>query len=306
MASVDSERVRTYFMGLQDAITSALEAEDGGAAFEEDAWTRAEGGGGRSRVIRDGSVFEKGGINFSDVRGNRLPPSASAARPHLEGAAFRAMGISLVCHPFNPHVPATHMNLRFFLAQPGEGGDVWWFGGGFDLTPYYGNETDARHWHATARDACAPFGSDLYPRFKRACDEYFYLPHRGEARGIGGIFFDDFNERGFDHSFAFAKSVGDHFLPAYQPILTRRKDHPYDDAQREFQLHRRGRYAEFNLAYDRGTRFGLQSGGRTESILMSLPPLVRWDYNRTPPPGSTEALLHEKFLQPRDWLAGAP
>ncbi|MFP4069348.1 MAG: oxygen-dependent coproporphyrinogen oxidase [Opitutales bacterium] len=296
------ETVRHYLLELQASICAGLEAEDGGGRFREESWEReGGGGGGRSRVLENGAVFEKAGINFSDVHGKGLPPSATADRPKLAGASFRAMGVSLVAHPENPHVPTTHMNVRFFQAMP-EGGDpVWWFGGGFDLTPYYGRREDAVHWHRTARAACAPFGDELYPRCKAHCDEYFYLPHREEARGIGGIFFDDFNEGGFEKAFAFMRSVGDHFLPAYQPIVARRKAQPFDETQRRFQLYRRGRYVEFNLVYDRGTLFGLQSKGRTESILMSLPPLVRWDYNRQPEPGSPEAELYEHFLQPKNW-----
>ncbi|WP_269522324.1 oxygen-dependent coproporphyrinogen oxidase [Coraliomargarita parva] len=303
MTQASPEKVRTYLLDLQDTICQALADEDGDQTFLEDSWTRSEGGGGRSRVMEGGAIFEKAGINFSDVHGKGLPPSATATRPQLAGAPFRAMGVSLVVHPTNPHIPTTHMNVRFFHAEPDEGAPVWWFGGGFDLTPYYGKREDAVHWHKTAKAACDPFGQALYPRFKETCDRYFYLPHRNEPRGIGGIFFDDFNEGGFDHSFAFMSSVGDHFLPAYRPIVSRRKNSPYTEAEREFQLYRRGRYVEFNLVYDRGTIFGLQSKGRTESILMSLPPLVRWDYNRHPEPGSPEAKLYEYFLQPRDWAS---
>lgn len=258
-------------------------------------------GGGRSRVMEEGKVFEKAGINFSDVRGNGLPPSATAARPHLTGATFRAMGVSLVCHPRNPHVPTTHMNVRFFHAEPANRDPVWWFGGGFDLTPYFGYKDDAIHWHKTARTACDPFGSDLYPKFKDTCDQYFFLPHRNEPRGIGGVFFDDFNEGGFDHAFGLMRSIADHFVPAYRPIVSRRKATQFNEAEREFQLFRRGRYVEFNLVHDRGTLFGLQSKGRTESILMSLPPLVRWDYDRQPKPNTHEVELYESYLKPRDW-----
>ena len=301
MQTAQSEKVRTYLLDLQDRICRALEAEDGTATFSEDRWERAEGGGGRSRVMAEGAVFEKAGINFSDVQGIGLPPSATATRPQLAGAGFRAMGVSLVVHPRNPHVPTTHMNVRFFYAEPKEGAPIWWFGGGFDLTPYYGQRADAIHWHRTARAACEPFGEALYPKLKQICDEYFYLPHREEPRGIGGIFFDDYAEGGFEQAFAFMQSVGDHFLPAYQPIVARRKDTPHTEAERQFQLYRRGRYVEFNLVYDRGTLFGLQSKGRTESILMSLPPLVRWDYDWHPTPGSPEAELYEIFLKPQDW-----
>ena len=301
MQNSQSENVRTYFLGLQDRISNALESEDGEARFSEDSWLREEGGGGQSRVLNEGAVFEKAGINFSDIKGSSLPDSATAKRPHLAGAHFRAMGLSLVTHPRNPHVPTTHMNLRFFYAEPKDGEPVWWFGGGFDLTPYYGQKEDAIHWHRTARTACQPYGIELYPQLKQNCDEYFYLPHRNEPRGIGGIFFDDYNEGGFESSFSFTQSVGDHFLPAYQPIVARRKKSPHTEAERKFQIYRRGRYVEFNLIHDRGTLFGLQSNGRTESILMSLPPLVRWDYNYLPQSGTPEAELHEVFLKPQNW-----
>lgn len=297
------ERVHAYLLELQDALCDGLAELDGAETFREDAWDRPGGGGGRTRVLEEGAALEKAGVNFSNVHGASLPPSATEERPRLEGAAFRAMGISVVAHPRNPMAPTSHMNVRFLQAEPEDGEPVWWFGGGFDLTPCYGFIEDAVHWHRVARDACEPFGERLYARFKEACDRYFYLPHRGEARGIGGLFFDDFNEGGFEHAFGFTRSVGDHFLRAYRPIVERRKDHPYNDAQRQFQLCRRGRYVEFNLVYDRGTRFGLQSQGRTESILMSLPPLARWDYARLPASGSPEAELTAFFLQPRDWLA---
>ncbi|MFT6059813.1 MAG: coproporphyrinogen III oxidase [Lentimonas sp.] len=303
MPTVDPEIVRSYLLDLQDRIATALEMEDGSCQFSEDNWDRPEGGGGRSRVLEGGAVFEKAGINFSDVQGASLPPSATATRPQLAGAPFRAMGISVVCHPLNPHVPTTHMNVRFFYAEPPEGEPIWWFGGGFDLTPYYGHIEDAVHWHQTARDACAPFGSELYLKFKDICDTYFFLPHRNEPRGIGGIFFDDFNAGGFEQALAFMQSVGDHFMPAYQPIVAKRKAVLYTERERNFQLYRRGRYVEFNLVHDRGTHFGLQSKGRTESILMSLPPLVRWDYDWHPEPGSAEAALYDVFLKPKDWLA---
>lgn len=294
--------VRAYLLDLQDRICDALATEDGASTFKEDAWERSEGGGGRSRVLEGGKVFEKAGINFSDVHGKGLPPSATAARPHLAGAPFRAMGVSLVVHPRNPKVPTTHMNVRFFYAEPENGEPIWWFGGGFDLTPYYGEIEDAIHWHKTAQAACAPFGDNHYAKFKKICDDYFFLPHRNEARGIGGIFFDDYNEGGFEQAFAFMQSVGNHFVPAYQPIVARRKGEAYTEAQRQFQLYRRGRYVEFNLVYDRGTLFGLQSNGRTESILMSLPPLVRWNYDWHPEPNSKEAELYERFLKPQDWV----
>lgn len=302
MTTIQPERVRAYLLDLQDRICAALATEDGGAEFAETTWEREEGGGGRSRVMEEGAVFEKAGINFSDVRGNQLPASATAARPQLAGASFRAMGVSLVIHPRNPHVPTSHMNVRFFYAQPKDGEPVWWFGGGFDLTPYYGQKSDAIHWHKTAQAACQPFGAGHYPKYKAICDEYFFLPHRNEPRGIGGLFFDDYSEGGFDQAFAFMQSVGDHFLPSYQPIVARRKATEYSESERQFQLYRRGRYVEFNLVYDRGTIFGLQSKGRTESILMSLPPLVRWDYDRHPEPGSKEAELYEVFLKPTDWV----
>ena len=292
----DFNAVRAYLLALQDSICAALEREDGGR-FHEDAWTRAEGGGGRSRVLSEGVVFEKAGVGFSHVTGAALPASATAARPELAGKSFQAMGVSLVIHPRNPYVPTTHANVRFLQAGDGDAA-VWWFGGGFDLTPYYGFEEDAVHWHRTARGACGP---ELYPKFKQWCDDYFFLKHRNEPRGIGGIFFDDFNAPGFDRSFALMRHVGDAFLPAYLPIVQRRKRHAHGQRERDFQLHRRGRYVEFNLVCDRGTLFGLQSGGRTESILMSLPPLVAWRYDWKPAPGTPEARLHDFFLQPRDW-----
>lgn len=299
----DLSSVKSYLLGLQDRICSAIESEDGAGKFQEQVWERPEGGGGRSRVMTEGAVLEQGGVGFSHVHGPGLPPSATLQRPELAGRSFQALGVSLVFHPRNPWVPTTHMNVRFFLAEkPGEE-PVWWFGGGFDLTPYYGFEEDAVHWHRTAQAACEPFGAEVYPRFKKWCDDYFYLKHRGEPRGIGGIFFDDLNEWGFDRSFEYLRSVGDHFLPAYLPILQRRKDMPYGERERDFQLYRRGRYVEFNLVWDRGTLFGLQSGGRTESILMSLPPLVRWRYDWRPEPGTPEARLYEEFLRPRDWAA---
>jgi len=280
-----------------------LEAEDGVTRFAEDVWERPGGGGGRSRVLAEGGVFEQAGVGFSHVFGPGLPPSATAQRPDLAGRSFEAIGVSLVFHPHNPYAPTTHMNVRFFLAEK-EGHDpVWWFGGGFDLTPYYGFEEDAVHFHRAARAACEPFGSEVYPRYKKWCDEYFFLRHREEPRGIGGLFFDDLHEWGFDRTFAFLRSVGDHFPQAYLPILRRRKDTPYGERERDFQLYRRGRYVEFNLVWDRGTLFGLQSGGRTESILMSLPPLVRWRYGWRPEPGTPEARLYEEFLRPRDWAA---
>jgi coproporphyrinogen III oxidase len=299
----DTEGVKQYLLDLQDRICTALEGEDGDAVFQEDAWDRPGGGGGRTRVLQQGAVFERGGINFSHVFGENLPPSASAHRPELAGRGFQAMGVSLVMHPLNPYVPTSHANVRFFIAEKEGAKPLWWFGGGFDLTPYYGFEEDAVHWHQTARTACEPFGEGVYPRFKRWCDDYFYLRHRSEPRGVGGLFFDDLNEWGFERSFAFLRSVGDHYLPAYLPIVQRRKGQAFGERQRSFQKYRRGRYVEFNLVYDRGTLFGLQSGGRTESILMSLPPEVSWRYDWHPEPGSAEASLYERFLVPRDWLA---
>lgn len=295
------EAVLAYLESLQDSICSELSNIDG-TEFTEDQWTRAEGGGGRSRVLRNGVVFEQAGVNYSRVSGKQLPKAATTQRPELSGCSFQAAGVSLVIHPQNPYAPTTHCNVRFFMAEPKVGDPIWWFGGGFDLTPYYGFIDDAKHWHETARDACAPLGKNAYPKYKNWCDEYFYLPHRNEPRGIGGLFFDDFNEYGFSKSFEFTRSVGDHFLPAYLPIVQRRKDLPFADKERQFQLYRRGRYVEFNLLYDRGTLFGLQSGGRTESILMSLPPLVRWEYNWSPKEDSTEAELYNVFLKPRDWV----
>ncbi len=297
------DKVQSYLMGLQDNICQTLGAEDGKAAFLEDEWQRPEGGGGRSRVLTDGAIFEKAGVNYSHVEGASLPASASAHRPELAGRSFQAMGVSLVIHPHNPYLPTSHANVRLFVAeQPGEE-PVWWFGGGFDLTPYYGNEEDCRHWHQVSKSACDPFGADVYPRFKQWCDDYFYIKHRREPRGVGGLFFDDLNEWDFDTSFAFMRSIGDAYLQAYLPIVQRRKDQAYGERERQFQLYRRGRYVEFNLVYDRGTLFGLESDGRTESILMSLPPLVRWEYDYQPAAGSEEARLTDYYLTGRDWLA---
>ena len=306
MSQPDLAAVKAYLLDLQDRICDELARLDGTKTFREDRWQRPEGGGGRSRVLEDGALFEKAGINFSHVHGAQLPPSATAARPELAGRGFEAMGVSLVIHPRNPYVPTSHANVRFFLAEKPGAAPVWWFGGGFDLTPYYGFEEDAQHWHRVARQACAPFGPETYPRYKQWCDEYFFLRHRNEPRGVGGLFFDDLNEGGFASCFAFLRSVGDHYLPAYAPIVERRRDLAYGERERQFQLYRRGRYVEFNLVYDRGTLFGLQSGGRTESILMSLPPLVSWRYDWQPEPGTEEARLYEIFLRPRDWLAGEP
>jgi coproporphyrinogen III oxidase len=296
-----ADQVRAYLLDLQDRICSRLAQLDGGG-FREDPWQRPDGGGGRSRILR-GELFEQAGVGFSHVHGGGLPAAATERRPELAGRHFQAMGVSLVVHPHNPYVPTTHANVRFFIAEKAGEAPIWWFGGGFDLTPYYGFEEDAVHWHRTAQAACAPFGAELYPRFKRWCDDYFYLPHRQEPRGIGGLFFDDFSDGGFDNSFGLMRSVGDHFLPAYTPIVERRRGQAFGERERQFQLYRRGRYVEFNLLHDRGTRFGLQSGGRTESILMSLPPLVRWEYDWQPQPGSPEARLYGEFLRPRDWLA---
>lgn len=299
----DREAVESYLLGLQDHICSALEQVDGKATFFQDDWKREEGGGGRTRVLSDGAVFEQAGVNFSRVRGTRLPPSATAARPELAGRGFEAMGVSLVIHPRNPYAPTSHANVRFFIADADDGRDpVWWFGGGFDLTPYYPFIEDIHHWHRVAQDACSPFGDEVYDRYKKWCDDYFYLKHRQETRGVGGLFFDDLNEWGFDKSFEFMRAVGDNYTKAYVPIVERRHETPYEDRQRQFQLYRRGRYVEFNLVYDRGTLFGLQSGGRTESILMSLPPLVSWQYSWAPEPGSEEARLYD-CLKARDWLS---
>lgn len=293
--------VKTYLQDLQNRLTTALAEIDGGQ-FTENIWQREEGGGGYSRILDNGHVFEQAGINFSHVEGKMLPTTATAQRPELAGCHFQAMGVSLVVHPLNPYVPTSHMNVRFFVAEKLEQPAIWWFGGGFDLTPYYGFEEDAVHWHQTAKTACEPFGHDIYPRYKASCDKYFFLKHRNEPRGIGGLFFDDLNEWGFERSFAFMRSVGDHYLAAYLPIVERRKNTPYGERERYFQLYRRGRYVEFNLVYDRGTLFGLQSGGRTESILMSLPPLVRWQYDWHPEPNTPEAKLYEVFLKPKDWI----
>ena len=302
MNTPDTNAVRTWLLSLQERIVSAAEAVDG-RQFIRDSWERPEGGGGISRLIEEGNVLERGGVGFSHVKGSSLPPSAAANRPEVAGHPWEAMGVSLVFHPRNPYAPTVHMNVRFFTTT-GEGDQrVWWFGGGMDLTPYYGFEEDAQHVHQTCRNALAPFGSELHPRFKQWCDEYFYLKHRKEARGVGGVFFDDFNSAGFEQSFAMTQSVGDHFIDAYLPILKRRKDSAYGERERDFQAYRRGRYVEFNLVFDRGTLFGLQSGGRTESILMSMPPIVKWRYDWQPEAGSPEAKLYTDFLPHRDWLA---
>lgn len=313
-----TKSVKAYLMDLQDRICQELEREDGSATFLEDDWSRADGdaptgdsganspalgGGGRTRVLSSGAVFEQAGVNFSHVSGASLPPAATAARPELAGRRFEALGVSLVIHPENPHVPTSHANVRFFLAEKDGEQPVWWFGGGYDLTPYYPLREDIVAWHQAAQAACAAFGDDVYTRYKEWCDRYFYIKHRGEARGVGGLFFDDLNEWGFERSFKFLRAVGDSYLDAYLPIVGRRKGQGWTQRQRDFQLYRRGRYVEFNLVYDRGTLFGLQSGGRTESILMSLPPLVAWRYDWRPEPGSDEALIYD-YLEPRDWLAG--
>jgi len=297
---VDSAAVHAYLAGLQDRIVTALEAVDGGT-FRGDAWDRPEGGGGLTRILEEGKVFERAGVGFSRVQGASLPPTASASRPELAGRGFEAMGVSLVLHPRNPYCPTVHMNVRCFVATKEGAEPVWWFGGGMDLTPYYGFEEDARHFHAACKAALDPFDAAYHPRFKKWCDDYFFLRHRQEPRGIGGIFFDDFAARDFESSFALLRSVGDAFLGAYLPILERRKGLQYTERERNFQAYRRGRYVEFNLVWDRGTLFGLQSGGRTESILMSLPPIVRWQYDWTPEPGSPEARLYSDFLVARDW-----
>ena len=303
VAKIDINAVKTYLLDLQDRICTALEQEDRKVKFREEAWERPEGGGGRTRVLAEGAVFEQAGVNFSQVHGKDLPASATAHRPELAGRSFQALGVSLVIHPRNPYVPTAHKNVRFFIAEKPGSESVWWFGGGFDLTPYYGFEEDAVHWHRTAKAACDASGAEYYARFKKWCDEYFLIKHRHEPRGIGGLFFDDLSETSFAHSFGFMKSVGDHFLPAYLPIVQKRKAISHGERERDFQLYRRGRYVEFNLVYDRGTLFGLQSGGRTESILMSLPPLVKWRYDWKPEPGTPEARLYEVFLKPRDWIA---
>ena len=299
---MNAAEVEGYLRSLQNKICATLEQIDGSAAFATEAWDRNEGGGGISRVLAEGEVIEKGGVNFSHVVGAGMSASATQHRPELAGRSFRAMGVSLVIHPRNPHAPTSHANVRLFMAEKPDEDPVWWMGGGFDLTPYYGYEEDAIHWHQTAKAACDPFGDDTYPRFKQWCDEYFYLPHRKEPRGVGGLFYDDLNDWGFEQTFAFMRSIGDGFLDAYTPILKRRKDTPFTEAQRQWQLYRRGRYVEFNLVHDRGTLFGLQTNGRTEAILMSLPPLVRWEYGYSPEEGTEEARLMADFLRPRDWL----
>lgn len=297
------QQVLNYLRSLQDTLCEQLEHLDGTGTFRTDTWERPEGGGGRTRILQNGAVFEQAGVGLSHVFGDQLPPSATSQRPELAGRKFQAMGVSIVIHPHNPYAPTSHCNVRFFIAEKENEPAVWWFGGGFDLTPYYGFTEDAVYWHQTAKQACDEVDTSLYPNLKKWCDEYFYIKHRNEARGIGGIFFDDYNSDGFEASFDLFKHVGDHYIKAYLPIVERRKDHDYGERERNFQLYRRGRYVEFNLVYDRGTLFGLQSGGRTESILMSLPPLVRWKYNWHPEAGSAEEELYTKFLPARDWLA---
>lgn len=300
---VNVNAVKQYFLSLQNSICEAVEALDGQARFKQDEWQREEGGGGQSRVLTDGAIFEQAGVNFSHVMGASMPASATAHRPELAGRSFEAMGVSLVFHPHNPHIPTTHMNVRFFIASKDGEDPIWWFGGGYDLTPYYGYDEDCIHWHNTAKQACDGFSPELYPKFKEWCDRYFYLKHRDETRGVGGIFFDDLNELGFEKSFGFTQSIGNSFIEAYSPIVVKRAATVTNDHQRQFQLYRRGRYVEFNLVYDRGTLFGLQSGGRTESILMSMPPLVRWEYGFNPEPNTPEAQLYSRYLQPQNWLS---
>ncbi|OUS05579.1 coproporphyrinogen III oxidase [Gammaproteobacteria bacterium 42_54_T18] len=302
--AISIDVVKQYLMDLQDRICNALVLEEtDGSVFKEDSWDREAGGGGRSRVLEGGTVYEKAGVNFSHVFGDGLPASATAQRPELAGRSFQAMGMSLVIHPTSPHIPTAHANVRFFLAEKEGAEPVWWFGGGFDLTPYYPIAEDVKHWHQVAKQACEPFGDSLYSEYKTWCDEYFYLKHRNETRGVGGLFFDDLNVGGFDRCFSIMKAVGDAYIPAYLPIVVKRKAMDWTEQQKEFQLYRRGRYVEFNLVFDRGTHFGLQTGGRTESILMSLPPLVTWKYDWQPEPGSEEAKLYSDYLVPRDWLA---
>ena len=298
----DIHQVKEYLLDLQNRNCALLEHQDANTKFREDTWERAEGGGGRTRILQNGAVFEQAGVGYSHVFGDKLPPAATTQRPELAGRNFQALGVSLVIHPNNPFVPTSHCNVRFFIAEKENEEPVWWFGGGFDLTPYYGFKEDAVFWHQTAKHACDAVDESYYPKFKKWCDEYFYLKHRQEARGIGGLFFDDINEGGFEKSFNLFSSVGDHFLKAYLPIVEKRKDHSYNEQHRNFQLYRRGRYVEFNLVYDRGTLFGLQSGGRTESILMSLPPNVRWEYDYTPETGSEEEQLYTEFLPAREWI----
>ncbi len=302
MSQPNKEAVKAYLLSLQNDICQKLEQADVKQHFEHDSWIRPEGGGGQSRVLTNGDIIEKGGVNFSHVFGHQMPASATQHRPELAGRKFEAMGVSLVIHPNNPFIPTSHANVRFFIAEKEGEEPVWWFGGGYDLTPYYGFDEDCQSWHQTAKNACAPFGDDVYPRYKKWCDDYFYLKHRDEQRGVGGLFFDDLNELGFEQSFALMQAIGSSYIDAYLPIIHKRKDTPFTQAQKDFQLYRRGRYVEFNLVYDRGTLFGLQTGGRTESILMSLPPNVKWDYNWQPETGTPEHKLHDDYLKPRDWV----
>ncbi|RSD32780.1 oxygen-dependent coproporphyrinogen oxidase [Vibrio pectenicida] len=305
MSAIDKQAVKHFLIELQDSICQQLELKDGRAKFKEDAWSREPGeklgGGGRTRVMTEGAVFEQGGVNFSHVEGKEMPASATAHRPELAGRRFEAMGVSLVMHPNNPYVPTSHANVRFFVAEKEGEEPIWWFGGGFDLTPFYPFEEDAQYWHNTAKEVCAPFGNEVYPEHKAWCDKYFYLPHRNETRGVGGLFFDDLNHWEFDKCLSYIKAVGEGFTQAYLPIVERRKDTDFGERERQFQLYRRGRYVEFNLVFDRGTLFGLQSGGRTESILMSMPPLARWEYGYQVKEGSHEADLYQHYLKPRDW-----
>lgn len=305
MKAEDILQVKSYLLGLQDTICNALEGEEPEIRFVEDQWQRSEGGGGKTRVLAGGQVFEQGGVNFSHVSGFNLPPSATAKRPELANRQFEAMGVSLVIHPRNPYVPTSHANVRLFIAQKADEPTIWWFGGGFDLTPFYPFEDDVIEWHMTAKAACDPFGDNVYAVHKKWCDDYFFLKHRNETRGVGGLFFDDLNEWGFEKCFAYLQAVGNAYIKAYLPIVQRRKNMPYGERERNFQLYRRGRYVEYNLVYDRGTLFGLQTGGRTESILMSLPPVVNWRYNWSPEPGSPEAVLYGRYLKPQDWLVSS-
>ena len=302
MNTENIDKVKHFLMTLQDNICTALQGEEPEVRFIEDVWQRAEGGGGRTRVLTGGEVIEQGGVNFSHIHGINLPPSATEKRPELANRKFQAMGVSLVIHPNNPYVPTSHANVRFFVAEKEGEPTIWWFGGGFDLTPFYPFEEDVIAWHQSAKDACDPFGEDIYATYKKCCDEYFYLKHRDETRGVGGLFFDDLNEMGFERSFKFMQSVGNHYINAYLPIIQKRKNTPYGEREREFQLYRRGRYVEFNLVFDRGTLFGLQTGGRTESILMSMPPVAHWKYNWQPEAGSPEAELYQRYLKPQNWL----
>lgn len=306
MQEINVNQIKETLLAIQNAICNALEAADRKAKFVEDEWQRELGGGGKTRVLRNGGVFEQAGVNFSHVFGDQLPPSATAARPELAGRNFQALGVSLVIHPHNPLIPTSHANVRFFIAEKDGEEPVWWFGGGFDLTPFYPFLDDVKHWHQVAKNICKPFGEDVYSQYKEWCDKYFYLKHREETRGIGGLFFDDLNHWEFERCFDFMKAVGLGFIDAYIPIVEKRKTMPYTEEQRDFQLYRRGRYTEFNLLFDRGTLFGIQSGGRTESILMSMPPLARWEYNYKPAPGSQESILYECYLRPRDWLSLTP